>query len=213
MKWFLLRLCVFVALACSWCQAGSIMYSNLGPAGTDYNSWYSIGSGWTQGFGFSPSSTATLGSIDIVLTKGYDNYAGTGNPTIGLYTSDSTWAVGTLLESWTVPFATLPGLTTDVVTKLNSTGDITLSQGSNYWIIGSNDSTTNTAWALGWPYSSNAYGTYISNGFLYPRAQQGAFAVEDKVPVSATPEPSSALLMSSMLGVFAAFRHRLRRAR
>ena len=196
MKCLQIQLLGLLVLAGAVCQADTTVYSNLGPAGTTYTEWYSVGSNFAPGFGFSPSSTVTLTSIDIVLTQ-YSG--GSGDPTIGLYAADNAWGVGNLLESWTIPYASLPVKgdgTTNVVTKLIATGNVALSQGSKYWLIGSDDAQTMASWALAWGSSPNAFGPYEYPGYFTPTAYQGGFDVLGSVGTS-TPEPSCLILFGT----------------
>jgi hypothetical protein len=196
-------------LAGSLCHAGTVVYSNLGSAGTDYLGWYTIGSGFIPEFGFSPTSTVTLTTIDIALTQSPSLYNGTGDLTISLYNADSNWAVGTLLGLWTIHYASLPAYnpntdTTELVTSLAATGNVALTQGNNYWLAGSDDELTMASWCLAWPDSPNATGPYehgLDDATLIRTAWQGAFDVvgtEGSLP-SSVPEPSSLLLCGAAL--------------
>jgi len=183
-------------------------FSNLSPAGTVYNPWYSLGVGYTQGFGFTATSTDNLSDIQIVLGNTYFN-TGSGDPIISLYSASSSWVKGDLLESWTVDHTTL-GATegavgykwdTTHVTTLASLTHALLTAGSNYLIIGTNDANTNTAWYL------NNLGN-ISNSYYYQvgsgaggiySGKAGAFAV-NAAPYTPptpnpTPEPATMLLL------------------
>jgi hypothetical protein len=204
-----LRICLvgLFVLAGSLCHAGTLAYSNLGPAGTNYTGWYSIGTGHTPEFGFSPTSTVTLTTIDIALTQYIT--VGTGDLTIGLYNADNNWAVGALLESWTIPYASLPAYnpstdTTQVVISLAATGNVALTQGNNYWLAASDDESTMAVWCLAWPDSPNATGPYeheFDDATIIRTAWQGAFDVvgaEGSLP-SSVPEPSTLLLCAATL--------------
>jgi hypothetical protein len=199
-KYLCILVCAFLLFSSSLCLA-TTQYSNLAPVGTVYNPFYSLGGGYTQGFGFTASSTDNLADIKMVL----GNISGTGDPTIGLYSADSSWNKGTLLESWTVNHTSLIPSESDVyhtknVTTLTSILHPALTLGGNYWIIGTNDSGTNTAW-----YPSPAPYTvytqpYYSNGAVHSNWFSGAFAVNSApVPV---PVPAAVwLLGSGLLGL------------
>ena len=196
-KYLCAHVCALLLFSSSSCFADS-EFSNLSPAGAVYNPWYSLGSGWTQGFGFTASSTEYLTDIQIVL----GNMSGTGNPVISLYSAGSgDWSLGTVLESWTVDHTTLvptEGYNTKDVTSLASVSHPVLNAGSNYWIIGTNSSGTNTAWYLNnlGDYSQ----PYYSNGSIHSPGTgnlSGAFAV-DAAPV---PEPETYAMMLAGLGM------------
>ena len=217
MKKFLLALvCAFLLLSSSLCFATS-EFSNLSPAGTVYNPWYTLGMGYTQGFGFTANSTDNLNNIQIVLGNTYWNH-GNGDPIISLYSADSNWTKGTLLESWVVDHTTLAATEandwdTTHVTTLTSISHAMLTAGSNYWIIGTNDADTNTAWYLN---NLANYGMYYS---LYgagegsiSRALAGAFAVNASpfTPTpTPTPEPTTMLLLGLGLAGLAGLRKKI----
>jgi hypothetical protein len=140
-----------------------------------------------------------LTSIGVVLTQ-YPA-TGTGDVTIGLYAATNAWGVGSLLESWTIPYASLPAYntttdTTNVVTQLIATGNIALSQGSKYWIIGSDDAETMASWALDWSSGPNWHGPSIISGTFDPNGWQGAFDVLGTEGTS-SPEPASLILFGT----------------
>jgi len=202
-KYLCTHVCALLLFSSSSCFAADTVFSNLSPAGTIYNSGYTLGSSWTQGFGFTAGSIdEALTSIQIVL--GNINPASNlpGAPVISLYTAGSgDWSVGTLLESWTVDASTLnpteSGNNTKTVTTLASVSHPLLSAGSNYWIIGTNGPGTNTGW-----YYNNLSDKqpYYSMGAIYPPSAgylSGAFAV-NAAPV---PEPETCAMMLAGLGM------------
>jgi hypothetical protein len=201
----------------SLCFADTKVFSNLGLMYTDgsYEPWYSLGTvyGYTQGFGFTASSTVNLSAIKIVL----GNISGTGNPTISLYSGNADWGISDLLESWTVDHTLLTpteGYNTKAVTTLTESGTITLTEGRNYWIIGGNDQSTNTAWYLAQPNDKDQpyyVKTKNGNGVISLPPQNyyfsGAFEV-DGVGATPAPVPGALFLLGPALaGLVALRRH------
>lgn len=203
MKYLKVFVFVFVLFTSSLSFAAT-QFSNLGfnPQTTVYNPWFSLGSGYTQGFGFTATSTDNLSDIQIVL----GNIRGAGNPTIYLYSASSSWTMGSLLESWTVDHNTLiptEGYDTKHVTTLTSLTHAMLTAGSNYLIIGTNDANTNTAWYLNnlSNYSSSYYSQYASGAGGISGALAGAFAVNASPYTPPTPNPTPEPATMLLLGL------------
>lgn len=212
-KTLLTLVCAFLLFSSSLCFA--VVFDNLSPAGTEYNPWYTLGRGYTQGFAFKAINTESLTDIEIVLGNNPGGFgAGTGNPIIGLYNADSSWAKGVLLESWTVDHTSLTpteGYKTKHVTTLTSISHAMLTAGSNYWIIGTNDLDTNTAWYLN---NNLDYQSYYSQYSSFPstitNALSGAFAV-NAAPGSPVPEPTTIIMLGVGLAGIGFIRRRMQK--
>ena len=192
-----LRLQAAVALvfAASPCLAGTF-YSNLGPGNTwiinreyDVNSDYMATSFVTSGGGKLEDVLIPLFSLN--------------NPVnMGLYT-DSDGRPGTLLESWS---ATIPGFP-GILTTLPSVDNPSLSADTTYWFV--IDVAADQKLNLSWYENNQAVpgGVWFGNNLTglieaLPASPAPAIALES-VATSPVPEPSSASLFASCLGLIA----------
>jgi hypothetical protein len=177
---------------------GDIVYSNLGPGGT-YNQsntyWYHgiLDGGWTPDqvtVQFIPLFTAQLTQIEIPLLSNGTN----PDYTIISLDVDNNGVPGTNLENWLVSDFPLYGTTDNELQTLIATSNITLTAGTDYWIIASAEADyTYAAW------NQNVPGEY----------SMPAYEV-DGTPPSATPEPMTVLLTLPGLFAICSLRRRCR---
>lgn len=193
------------------CMAGPVtIFDNTNPIS-------SICCGYA--IGLYPSTTSTYtsyaaftptGSNYLLTSVGLVASLGTGGSPLDLFLySSSGGQPGTLLESW---LNVAVGSSLSLVTQ-PSVGSLILNEGQQYWL----GATTNNPQAedIWWinPALTQGLGCYTVNGGPYNCATTVSGLVAFQIlgtPTSATPEPSSLLLLSSgLLGLGPFIRRRL----
>jgi hypothetical protein len=202
-KFGIMCLCGLFVLMSSWSFAATVLFSDLGAGGT-YNgsTGYTIGYGpYTQGNQFTPSATATLGSIGIAL--GY--VSGPDPATVTLH-ADSSGLPGATLESWTVSTGSMPvfGSSSNALITLTSVNLPLLTLGTPYWLLASNGALPD--WDAWNENSIGATGLRYSNGSAYTDTM-AAF----QVTASSVPIPGALLLFGPGLVGLAAVRRKFKK--
>jgi hypothetical protein len=151
----ILKIAIFAALI-----AGPIgvradtIFSNFTPAGSSPDFPYGVDTGELIAGTFTPSANFTLSEVDVALwwvgTEG-GRYPTNDGATILLESNAAGLPSGSVLESWTLtslPLGTsyaYAGYTESLV----STGGVTLTSGTQYWVVAETaDTTTVDAWDL-----------------------------------------------------------------
>jgi hypothetical protein len=188
-------------------QAGSVIFSNLGP-----NDSYYGGGGWAlgsynfmgvhesilTGCQFTVGTTANLATIEVAAGLGFST--GTNQLTIDL-DADSGGSPGSVIESFTISGA-MPALGTFSMGHLVAATSVLhplLTAGSQYWVVLSipNAGETNGAWNdnstgdVGPVEQSSVGGTISGGNSLNLR---GAMRI---TALSSVPEPSSIAMMGA----------------
>jgi hypothetical protein len=124
-------------------NAGEILYSNLGDEGSLYNCcggpWPGIGGGPppvgpnTRGFAFTPSRGGVVGQIDLPFWG--------APPAVVSITlnADNGGSPGTVLDSWNISPYGLDWNTCCTLDTLIPHGAVTLTPGTQYWVVGAPD--------------------------------------------------------------------------
>lgn len=207
------KLTLALLVAASFCllppaaHADSVIFSDLAASSPIYSSGgYSIaGSTSTAGF-VDPAFSFTVGASSYNLTQidlALSNYSGTnGSVTVDLVNNSGGLPGSTVLGSWT--FSSLPAngsTNTTLQTQSGITG-ITLSAGTTYWLEAFVTNSSSNTFDL-WNYNNQGdTGTPAENtGAGFATGVTGAIGAFDVLgtPVTATPEPSSLLLLSAGL--------------
>lgn len=172
------------------------IFSNFG-SGESLNSsagWF-VDSGQVIASAFTPTSNFTLSQLDIALSY----YSGTNNGARVLLetaTAGLPSGSGSALESWTL--GSLPTYGSPYVPEtLSSAGGVTLTNGTQYWLVADPaDSTTTDVWninnagqsGVAFAVSPTASQWFYAGGSITP-----AFDVLGR-PITATPESGSTVL-------------------
>lgn len=176
------------------------------PVGNDF-----VGGVETQAETFTPGTSGTLTRITIAM----DFIGGaTNQASVALETSSGGQPSGVVLESWT-PSGFGPQGVNNPPTILNDVLNVSLTAGTQYWIVAS---ATDPTSSLSWQWNSigviASHGTSFDGGATWQigPATQGAFRVEVGGQGPTVPEPS-ALTLLCLGGVVLAGFSRLRMRR
>lgn len=192
-----LGMCV-LSMGISSHALASVIFSNFGPGSTyDVSSGNVVGDGfdgsiYSQGDSFTPIQNAVFGSLRIALSEVFPGSQGT-SLTINL-TADSGNAPGAVLESWSTAPGSLGLLgNNNAPLVLNSSLNLTLLAGTEYWITASLGGMGN---AVAWNWNStgdmNPHAINDGSGWFSPSGlTPGAFEVDSATSV---PEPSTLAL-------------------
>ncbi len=187
-----------LAIAVSFSPLGATsLYSDFG-SGLSFDTvsshnWsiYDTSTNQIVAVSFDPSTTATLDSVDLAVA----NFSGTASVIVDI-DADNAGSPGTVLEAITVS-----GLTS-TPTALSGTSTLhpLLQNGTTYWfVVLPADTTTSAAWYWnnqgqnGFSFSSNLGDTWS--------ASSGAAPAFDVLGTSDVPEPTSAALLLSGIGL------------
>ena len=184
-------------------HAGTILFSDLGTGsslyagGVEFSGSAVVGAGGqvSDGFAFTPSITALLTQIDVVLIYN----SGRNSALLTLY-SDTAGVPGTALDAWSLsnlPACPTTSCTLETVTPHSA---ITLLSGTQYWLIAS----TVAADTLG-TWGLNTTGTF---GGAASSTNGAAFTVISNYPLGAfdvigttVPEPATFALAAAGLAL------------
>jgi hypothetical protein len=192
-----LGMCV-LSMGISSHALADVIFSNFGP-GYTYNvsSGNVVGDGfdgsiYSEGDSFTPIQNAVFGSLRIALSEVFPGSQGT-SLTISL-AADSGNAPGAVLESWLLAPGSLGLLgNNNAPVVLNSSLNLTLLAGTEYWITASLGGMGN---AVAWNWNStgdmNAHAINDGSGWFSPSGMTpGAFELDSAASV---PEPSTLAL-------------------
>lgn len=184
-------------------KADAIVFNDLG-TGNTYNccnGWNATGTSFFLGLtetaaSFTPASNATLGQIDVALTS---EPGSSSSVSVSLETNNH-GLPGTVIESWnlTGPFPTIAS-TNDIVQTLFPTMTISLSGGTQYWLVEAPlASNTVVVWNFSNTQPTPGTTTEYYSGGAWTNEGSGGAAFE----VLSTPEPNSVMLLSiGLLGI------------
>jgi hypothetical protein len=192
-----LGMCV-LSMGISSHALADVIFSNFGP-GYSYNvsSGNVVGDGfdgsiYSEGDSFAPIQNAVFGSLRIALSEVFPGSQGT-SLTISL-TADSGNTPGAVLESWLLAPGSLGLLgNNNAPVVLNSSLNLTLLAGTEYWITASLGGMGNSvAWNWNSTGDMNAHAINDGSGWFSPSGMTpGAFEVDSAASV---PEPSTLAL-------------------
>lgn len=189
----------------------SVIYSNFG-VGQSYNTAVGnfvgndlVGDNLAEGDTFTPTSTATFGSLDIALSC----VVSCPDPFTVALTRDGGDQPGAVIESFTVAGASLGALgVNNPPIVLDSVVLPLLMAGTQYWVTALSDLNNSIAWSLNstddtsdQAISSDGGASWFSPSGLTP----GAYEVDS---LAAAPEPGTLALLGSSLFGLAALRRR-----
>lgn len=175
-----------------------VIFSNFGPGYSyDVSNGNVVGDGfdgsiYSQGDSFTPITNAVFGSLRIALSEVFPGSQGV--PLTISLTSDSGNAPGAVLESWSMAPGSLGLLgNNNAPVILNSSLNLTLLAGTEYWITASLGGMGN---AVAWNWNStgdmNPHAINDGSGWFSPSGlTPGAFEVDSAATV---PEPSTLAL-------------------
>jgi hypothetical protein len=184
-----------------------VIYDAFGPGDTYRFDSGSNVFGLTSGIFYEDSAvrfntglfSGTLTTIEVPITSIY--LPGPANVTFSLTTDGGGVPGGIILESWSIPVTySLPG---SVIYTMTSVGGLSLSSGTNYWLMAgaaSPDAATwnsrNTGVAAAQAYRSAPGDPWINNG---SNPMAAALRVSGTTVTAAAPEPGTLTLLA--LGV------------
>jgi hypothetical protein len=186
-----------VALALPAAVRADVIYSDFG-AGQTYNTTVGnvIGgvgqSNFAQADPFTPSTTATLGSITVAM----GNVSGGNSVTLTL-ANDAGGKPGSAIETFnvTVPASFSGG--SSLIT-VDSTTNPVLQAGTQYWLVASGAASNRNAWNLGLVNDIGTHGTSTNGGssFFVGTGAHGAFQINSGTSQGeGVPEPATLLLL------------------
>jgi hypothetical protein len=195
----MLTLAAALTLAASSARA-DILSSDLAPGGT-YNqsgAYLSHGDYWIGFYDqitleFTPDVTAQLTQIELALTSYYQT-DGIPDITSVSLDADNSGVPGANLEYWIASDFPAFGSTDSIFQTFVATSDITLTAGTQYWIVVRADAS----------YDDVLWNENVPGGYSMP-----AYEV-DGTPPSAVPEPTTVLLTLPGLLALCSLRRRCR---
>jgi MYXO-CTERM domain-containing protein len=197
--------CLALSVACL--DAGTVIYSNLGP-GNSYladSAWDVTGPSSGDGFQsmaapFTPSSNYSLAQIDAALVS----FGGPNTITLSL-NADSGGAPGAVIESWVINGLPASGASGSPVQTVTPVSTVLLNAGTQYWVVALATGVANDGWDesnLG-AGGQEAVQSSTAGGWLVESyGQPPAFDVQGNLPSqlpSQTPEPATWVLAAAGL--------------